>query len=284
MSKQVKKVKKRRTPKAWLKRYFRVLLGGTIVFLMLMFSVFGPLLTDYDPYKTDVKAAMQGPSEDHWFGTDNYGRDYFTRLAYGGRTTILIAVTAQVLVVLSGTTCGLLCGYYRRFDSVCMRIMEAIYSLPSMLTVMIVASLIGKGYGSILIALVMGGIVGITRNIRGQVLHLRNLEFVEAEKAMGASAPRTIFLHILPQTFNYLVIRFSTGLSSTVLTTASLSYLGIGLPPEIPNWGGMISEGQSVMLIYPNLVIWPGIAIILRVFGFSMMGEGMRDILDPKYK
>ena len=284
MSNQVKKAKKRRTPKAWLKRYFRVLLGGTIVFLMILFSLFGPLLSEYDPYKTDMSVAMQGPSEEHWFGTDDYGRDYFTRLAYGGRTTIIIAVTAQVLTVLSGTTCGLLCGYYKRFDAVCMRIMEAIHSLPSMLTVMIVASLIGQGFGSVLVALVMGGIVGITRNIRGQVLHLRNLEFIEAEKAMGASAPRTIFMHILPQTLNYLVIRFSTGLSSCVLTTASLSYLGIGLSPEIPNWGGMISQGQGVMLIYPNLVIWPGIAIILLVFGFVMLGEGMRDILDPKYK
>lgn len=281
---QVKKAKKRRTPKAWLKRYFRVLLGGTFVCLMVLFSIFGPMLSSYDPYKTDLSSTMQGPSADHWFGTDDYGRDYFTRLAYGGRTTIIIAVTAELLTVLSGTVCGLLCGYYRKFDSVCMRIMEAIHSLPSMLTVIIMASLIGQGFASVLVALVMGGIVGITRNIRGQVLQLRNLEFVEAEKAMGASAPRTIFLHILPQTFNYLVIRFSTGLSSCVLTTASLSYLGIGLSPEIPNWGGMISQGQGVMLIYPNLVIWPGITIVMLVFGFSMFGEGMRDILDPRYR
>ena len=284
MSNQIKKVKKRRTPKAWMKRYFRVILGGTIVALMILFSIFGPMITTYDPYATDMANAMAAPSAEHWFGTDNYGRDYFTRIAYGGRTTIAIAVLAQVLIVSSGIVTGMLCGYYGKFDMVCMRIMEAIHSLPSMLTVIIIASLIGQGFGSVLIALLLGGIVGVTRNLRGQVLRLRSLEFVEAEKAMGASACRTIFLHILPQTFNYLIIRFSTGLSSAVLTTASLSYLGIGLPPEIPNWGAMISEAQGIMLLYPNLVIWPGICIVLVVFGFSLMGEGLRDILDPKYR
>lgn len=284
MNKSSYSVKKRRTPKAWLKRYFRVLLGGSIVLIMVLFSIIGPMVAKYDPYKTDVNHMNEGPSEDHWFGTDNYGRDYFARISYGGRITILIAVVAQVLIVLCGIITGMLCGYYRTFDNICMRIMEAIHSLPSMLTVIIVAGLIGQGFGSVLIALVMGGIVGITRNLRGQVLRLKNLEFIEAEKTMGASAPRTIILHILPQTFNYLIIRFSTGLSSSVLTTASLSYLGIGLPPDIPNWGAMISEGQSVMLVNPNLVLWPGICIILVVFGFSMMGEGVRDILDPKYR
>ena len=255
-----------------------------VILCIIIFSSVFAFLSPYDPDEMNVMLKMAPPSAEHWFGTDNYGRDYFTRIAYGGRTTIAIAVLAQVLIVSSGIVTGMLCGYYGKFDMVCMRIMEAIHSLPSMLTVIIIASLIGQGFGSVLIALLLGGIVGVTRNLRGQVLRLRSLEFVEAEKAMGASACRTIFLHILPQTFNYLIIRFSTGLSSAVLTTASLSYLGIGLPPEIPNWGAMISEAQGIMLLYPNLVIWPGICIVLVVFGFSLMGEGLRDILDPKYR
>ncbi len=281
---KVPKVRKRRKPIAWLKRYFRVLLGGTMIFLMLLFCIIGPMLTDYDPDKTDIKNANQAPSAEHWFGTDNYGRDYFARITAGGQPTILIALAAQICICVCGITCGMLCGYYRKFDNICMRILEALHNLPTILVVIMIASLIGQGIDSVLIALTIGSLAGITRNLRGQVLRLRELEFIEAEKAMGASAPRTIFMHILPQTMNYLIIRFGTGISSAVLTTASLAYLGIGLPPSVPNWGAMISQAQGVMMIYPHLVIWPGVCIVITVFGFSLMGEGLRDILDPKYR
>lgn len=277
-------INKRRHPKAWLKRYFRVLLGGFIIGLVVLFCAAGPLISPYDPEVMDMANAFAEPSAEHWFGTDNYGRDYFSRLAHGGFLTIAIALCAQFLVLICGIVLGMLCGYYRKFDNICMRIMEAIHSLPQMLTVLMLASVIGQGIPAVLVALVLAGLPGVTRNLRGQVLHLRGLEFIEAEKAMGAGAFRTIFLHILPQTFNYLIIRFSTGISSSMLATASLSYLGIGISPDTPSWGGLISEGQSLMLVHPNLILWPGIALVLTMFGFTMLGEGLRDILDPKYK
>ena len=284
MGEKVKKTRKRRTMKAWLKRYFRVLLGGTILLFVLAFCFVGPIISEYDPDTINMGNRMATPSAEHWFGTDDYGRDYFARLAYGGRITIFIALTAQVFVILVGTVNGMLCGYYRKYDNVMSRIMEAIHSLPTLLTVLMIAGLIGTGIPAVVIAIVIAGLPGITRSLRGQVLQLRGLEFIEAEKAMGASAPRTIFLHMMPQTFNYLIIRFSTGISSGMLSTASMAYLGVGISPDTPNWGGMISQGQTVMLIYPNLVVWPGLAIILTMFGFSMLGEGIRDILDPKYR
>ena len=284
MSEKIRKTRRRRTPKAWLKRYFRILLGGTILLFVLAFCFVGPIISEYDPDAINMGNRMATPSAEHWFGTDDYGRDYFARLAYGGRITIFIALTAQVFVILAGTVNGMLCGYYRKYDNVMSRIMEAIHSLPTLLTVLMIAGLIGTGIPAVVIAIVIAGLPGITRNLRGQVLQLRSLEFIEAEKAMGASAPRTIFLHMMPQTFNYLIIRFSTGISSGMLSTASMAYLGVGISPDTPNWGGMISQGQDVMLIYPNLVIWPGLAIILTMFGFSMLGEGIRDILDPKYR
>jgi len=284
MQKTIKKHKKRRKPIAWLKRYFRILLGGTMLAVMLLFVIVGPMICEWDPDTRDRDHIYSEPSAEHWFGTDQYGRDYFARLAAGGKPTILIALAAQVLIIVLGTVLGLLCGYYRPFDNVCMRIMEAVQNIPTQLVVILVADLIGGGAVSVIIALVTSGIVGITRSMRGQVLRLRALEFVEAEKAMGASAPRTIFMHILPQTLNYLVIRFGTGISGLVLTSASLSFLGIGLPRSIPNWGAMIAEGQALMLLHPYLVIWPGICIVVLVFGFSLMGEGLRDVLDPKYR
>lgn len=281
---KAKKIRKRRKPMAWLKRYFRVLLGGTLLAIMLLFVIVGPMISGYDPDETDVTNKYAAPSAEHWFGTDQYGRDYFTRIAYGGRSTVLVAIAAQFLTCVLGIILGMLCGYYRKFDNVCMRLMEAIRSLPTLLLTVLVAGLVGQGILSVIVALVAGSICGITRNLRGQVLSLRSLEFVEAEKAMGASPFRTLFMHILPQTMNYLIIRFGVGISSMILTTASLSFLGIGLPPSIPNWGAMISEGQSLMLLYPYLVIWPGVCIVIVVFGFSLIGEGLRDILDPKYR
>lgn len=295
----VKKTKKRRKPMAWFKRYFRILFGGLMLVVIFFFVFLGPVITPHDPDTVDMNNRYAGPSAEHWLGTDQFGRDYFARLAVGGMPTIAIALIAQVLILALGIVLGLLCGYYRPFDNVCMRIMEAIQNIPSLLTTIILADLVRgafekvEGMGnialvsgmiSVIVALVLSGITSITRNLRGQVLRLRSLEFIEAEKAMGAGPFRTIFMHILPQTMNYLVIRFGTGISSLVLTTASLSYLGIGLPTSTPNWGAMVSEGQSVMLLHPNMIIWPGVCIVVLVFGFSLMGEGLRDVLDPKYR
>lgn len=284
MSETIKKTKKRRKPMAWFKRYFRILLGATLIGIMLLFVLLGPIICPYEADEIDTSNRYASPSAEHWFGTDQYGRDYFERLAVGGVPTILIALVSQLCICVLGIVLGLLSGYYRPFDNVCSRIMETIHMIPSFLTVILVASLIGKGYVSVIIALTLGGIVGITRTMRGEVLRLRSLEFIEAEKAMGANAPRTIFMHILPQTMNYLLIRFGTGIANLVLTTASLSYLGIGLPTNIPNWGAMISEGQAQMLVHPYLVISPGVCIVIVVFGFSLLGEGLRDVLDPKYR
>ena len=283
-SKPIKKVKKRRKPMAWFKRYFRILFGGFMLILMCAFVFIGPVICPYDPYEPDMDNRYAPPSAEHWLGTDEFGRDNFARLSVGGKPTIIVALCAQVIILALGIVLGLLCGYYRAFDNVCMRIIEAIQNIPSLLVTILVSSLIGTGMVSVIIALVMGGITSITRNLRGQVLRLRSLEFIEAEKAMGAGPIRTIFMHILPQTTNYLVIRFGTGISSLVLTTASLSYLGIGLPTTIPNWGAMVSEGQNVMLLHPHLIVWPGVCIVVLVFGFSLMGEGLRDVLDPKYR
>lgn len=278
------KMRKKRKPMAWFKRYFRMLLGGFMLVLMCAFVFIGPLISPHHPDDYDMSNKFAAPSAEHWFGTDQFGRDYFARLVAGGKPTIIVALCAQVLILALGIVLGLLCGYYRAFDNVCMRIMEAIQNIPSLLITVIVASLIGKGMVSVIVALVMSGIVSITRNLRGQVLRLRSLEFIEAEKAMGAGPCRTIFMHILPQTLNYLIIRFGTGISTLVLTTASLSYLGIGLPTTIPNWGAMISDYQSFIFAYPHLLIWPGVCIVVLVFGFSLMGEGLRDVLDPKYR
>lgn len=281
MEKQ-KAPRKRRKPKAFIRRYGRVMIGGVIIAVLVFMAVFAPFITRYDPNATDMSAAKHAPNAEHPFGTDIYGRDLYTRIVYGTRITLIIALATQFFVVLIGSVCGLLCGYYRRVDAILLRIMEGLNAMPQLLLSLVIASVLGKGVGKMMIALVVCSLPSITRMMRGQVLSLREKEFIEGEQAMGAGDFRTIFLHILPHCSPYLLIRFNTGLSSTVLALASLSYLGVGLDPSIPNWGAIISEGQGMLMIYPYMVFFPGLAICLTVFGFCMFGEGMRDILDPK--
>jgi len=277
-------LKPRRKPAAFMRRYGRVMVGGGIVGVIILIAVFAPLLSPYDPGQVDMTSAKALPSALHPFGTDVYGRDLMSRVFYGARVTLIIAVGVQVFTVLIGSTCGLLCGYYRRVDIILMRIMEGVNAIPQILLALVIASVLGAGPVKLMISLVVSGLPNITRTVRSLVLSLRQKEFVESEKAMGANDLRTIFLHILPHCYSYLIIRLNTGLASTILSLTSLSYLGVGLDPTIPNWGAIIADGQSLMLLYLHLILSPGLAICITVFGFCMLGDGLRDILDPKLR
>ena len=284
MSAAITLKKPRRKPAAFLRRYGRILFGGAIVAVVLFVAVFAPLLSPYDPNAIDMVNAKSTPGVQHPFGTDTYGRDIMSRVFYGARITLVVALGVQVLVVIVGSVCGLLCGYYKIVDSILMRVMEGLSAIPQVLLALVIASVLGPGPVKLMISLVVSGLPAITRTVRSQVLTLRQKEFVESEKAMGANDMRTIFLHILPHCSSYLLVRFSTGISNTILSLTSLSYLGVGLNPSIPNWGAIISDGQSYMLLYLHLVLSPGIAICITVFGFCMLGDGLRDILDPKLR
>lgn len=274
--------RKRRKPKAFVKRYGRIMIGGVIVGILVITAIFAPLLAPSDPNEVNMGNAKKLPSIENRFGTDVFGRDLFSRIIYGTRITLVVALGVQTFVIIMGSICGLLAGYYRRVDGILMRFMEGLAAMPQLLLALVIASVLGPGIFKMMIALVVSALPAITRMMRSQVLSLREKEFIESEKAMGASDFRTIFLHILPHCSSYLLIRFNTGLASTVLALASLSYLGVGLNPAIPNWGAIIADGQDFLLLYPHLVVFPGLAICLTVFGFSMMGEGLRDILDPR--
>lgn len=280
----IKEKKSRRKPKAFIKRYGRVIIGGVIIGFMVLVAIFAPLIATHDPYEINLTLANSVPGSDHIFGTDSFGRDLFSRVVYGARVTLLISIAVQILVVAISAVCGLLAGYFKTADMIIMRIMEALNALPQILLALVIASVLGEGIGNLMISLVVCALPTPTKMVRTLVLSLRQREFVESEKAMGAGNMRTMFLHILPHCSSYLLIRFSSGLASTVLTLASLAYLGVGLNPTIPNWGGIISDGQALLILFPHLVLSPGLAICITVFGFCMLGDGLRDILDPKYK
>lgn len=276
--------KPRRTPKAFVKRYGRLMIGGFIIGIFALMAIFAPFIATHDPDALSLSEKHALPNAEHILGCDAYGRDLFSRLVYGARTTMGVALLVQILTIAISAICGLLAGYYRKVDMIMMRVMEVIHAIPQTLLALVIASVLGPGVGNLMIALVVCHLPGPTRYVRAQVLSLRKREFVESEKAMGASDARTIFLHIMPHCSSYLLLRFSSGLGGTVSSLSTLAYLGVGMDPSIPNWGAIISDGNSLMFVYPHLVVSAGIAISLTIFGFCMLGDGLRDVLDPKMR
>ena len=276
--------KPRRTPKAFVKRYGRLMIGGFIIGIFALMAIFAPFIATHDPDALSLSEKHALPNAEHILGCDAYGRDLFSRLVYGARTTMGVALLVQILTIAISAICGLLAGYYRKVDMIMMRVMEVIHAIPQTLLALVIASVLGPGVGNLMIALVVCHLPGPTRYVRAQVLSLRKREFVESEKAMGASDARTIFLHIMPHCSSYLLLRFSSGLGGTVSSLSTLAYLGVGMDPSIPNWGAIISDGNSLMFVYPHLVVSAGIAISLTIFGFCILGDGLRDVLDPKMR
>lgn len=278
------KEKKRMKPTRFIKKYARLIFGGTIIAAVLFCAIFAPVLTEYDPMKLNLAEAKQTPSAAHIFGTDFFGRDIFARICYGSRATLIVALGAQMLATICGTVLGLICGYYTKAEKFLMRILDAFATIPNLLLCLMMVSIVGSGTFNLIVAMSIGGIPGCARMIRNQVLSLREKEYIESEKAMGASDLRTIFLHILPACTSYLIVRFTTGLAGSVLSMTSLSYLGLGLSPMIPSWGGMVYEAQNHFFGTPHLVLYPALAICITIFGFSLLGDGVRDLLDPKLR
>ena len=197
---------------------------------------------------------------------------------------MIVAIGTVAFQVVVGAIAGVACGYYYKLEMVLMRLLEAYGMIPNLLLLMMMASIFGNGIPNMILALGVGGIGGIAKTIRNQVLSLKQKEFVESAKAMGAKDTRIMYLHILPQLTSYLTVRFSSGLAGNVLSMTSLSYLGVGLDPMIASWGGMVSDGQLYLFSTPHEVLWPGVAISLTVFGFTMIGDGIRDLLDPRLR
>ena len=271
-------------PLRFIQKYGRLLIGGAIIAVVLFGAIFAPFLTDYDTETLDLDNIKQEPSAEHVLGTDRYGRDMLTRILYGSRTTLIVALGVQILVTFAGTVLGLICGYYSKAEKFLMRILDAFSTVPNLLLCLMMVSIFGAGTLNLIVAMSISAIPGTARMVRNQVLSLREKEYIESEKAMGASDLRTVGLHILPACSSYLIVRFSSGLAGSVLSMTSLSYLGLGLSPLIPSWGGIVYEGQGFIFGTPHLVLYPALAICIAVFGFSLLGDGIRDLLDPKLR
>jgi peptide/nickel transport system permease protein len=260
-----------------------VLAGLVMVGGLLLIAVLAGLIAPYDPIANNVRAALQPPSSYYYFGTDRFGRDVFSRVIYGSRLTLLVAVSSVAISVVIGVALGLIGGYYRGWvDNLIGRVMDVFFSFPALLLAIGVAAMLGPGLSNAIVAIAVVYAPVFGRVIRGPVLVERGKEYVEAARVIGASSPRVLLRHIFPNTLSPLIVQATITLSQAILTEATLSYLGLGTQPPFPSWGTMLQESRDFLETAPWTSIFPGLAIMLTVLAFNLLGDGIRDVLDPR--
>ena len=275
---------RRRPVRRWLRRHTSVVVGLIILFLVLIISLAQPLLTPYNPLALDVVHRLQSPDLHHYFGTDSFGRDVFSRVLYGGRISLLVGIAVTALAVGGGAIIGLFTGYFRRIDPIIMRISDGFMAFPSIMLAIALRGAMGPGVPTVVIALGVAYLPRVVRIIRGSVIVLREQVFVQAAQAIGSGAGRIVFKHILPNVMGLLLVQVTFVFSYAILGEAALDFLGVGVPPEIPSWGGIMSDGRTYMLIAPWLTIYAGLVIMLTVLALNLTGDGLRDMLDPRLR
>ncbi|MBN1191027.1 MAG: ABC transporter permease [Dehalococcoidales bacterium] len=259
--------------------------GLVFVLLLIFTAIFAPLLAPYDPYKMDMKNKLQQPGLTHLLGTDLLGRDTLSRVIYGSRTSLGIGFAAVALAVIFGESLGLIAAHFGGITfSIIMRFTDALMSLPMMITALIMASVLGGGIKNVIIALAVGGVAGHCRMMCGVAMTIKQNDYIIAGRSIGAGNMRMMFRHIFPNALPTLLVMMTMNLGMVILSEAGLSFLGIGIVPPTCAWGSMVSDGYQYLLTNPVLSFAPGIAIMIVVFGFNMMGDGLRDSLDPRLR
>ena len=268
-----------------LKKNKMAMVCALIIIALVIIAVFAPVLAPYDPDVQDYANILKAPSKAHLLGTDEYGRDILSRIIYGTRVSLSVGLLAQALATLIGVTLGALAAYYGGWvDTVISRITEIFAAFPDLIFAMGIMFVIGPGIKNIFIALGLLTWVRTARMIRGQILQLKEKEYVEAAKASGATAFHTITKHLIPNCISTVIVLVTLGIPNAIMYEASLSFLGLGIQPPTASWGSMISSAQPFISYLPTYSIFPGIAIMITVIAFNIFGDGLRDALDPKMK
>ncbi len=259
--------------------------GGVTVILLCLVAIFADFIAPYSYTKPNFGRIYDFPSRDYPLGTDQLGRDVLSRMIYGARVSMLVGLGAQVIVVLIGVPIGLVSGYLGgRLDLFLTRFVDVMYAFPRLLFVILVMSTLGAGLTNIFIAIGFTGWVGIARQTRAQVLSIKEKEFVEGARALGAGFFRQIIRHILPSALTPIVVSVTFGIPEAIFTEAALSFIGVGINPPTPSWGQMVGENQQFLRSYWYLCVFPAIAIAITMLSFTFFGDGVRDALDPKMK
>jgi len=258
--------------------------GVVLVVIFVIFALFAPWIAPQDPAHIELPTRLSSPSTAHWFGTDELGRDILSRVIYGSRISMLVGSSVVAVSLALGLIIGSFAGYYGgrldRFVNVV--VMNAFLSFPGILIAIAFVAFRGPGIFNLILALSLGGWVGYARLVRGQVLAAREREFVEAARALGASDLRVIVRHILPNIIQPVVVQAAIGMAGAILAEATMSFLGLGVPPPTASWGAMLNDGRAHLFDAPHLVIFPALAVMLAVLSFNFIGDAMRDYLDPR--
>jgi peptide/nickel transport system permease protein len=271
-----------------MKRFFRNFAfsaGLLLTLALIVVALAAPLLAPFDPDRQDTARRLEGPSHGHLLGLDDLGRDVLSRIIWGARVSLRVGFSVVILASLIGITLGAMAGYFGgRIDTIIMRVTDILLAFPGILLAIALVAVLGPSLNNVVLALVVIGWVGYARLVRGQVLKVREMEYVIAAKAMGARSPRVIMRHVLPNVMNPMIVMATLGLAGTILSEAALSFLGLGVQPPTPSWGAMLTSGRRYLGLANHLAIWPGVAIMLAVMGLNFLGDGLIDALDPKYR
>jgi peptide/nickel transport system permease protein len=270
----------------WLRLLARrrvTLVGLALVGLALVTGVLAPLGAG-DPLRIDVARRLTAPGAAHWFGTDDVGRDVWSRVVYGARLSLLVGTAVVALSLAIGLACGLVAGYYRRLDNAVMRVMDGLMAFPAIILAIALMASLGPSVANVIVAIGIVYAPRVARIVRGSVLVIRETTYVEAARALGASDAAVIARHVLPNCLSPVIVQASFVFAAAVLTEAALSFLGVGVPPYVPSWGNILAEGRLYLQQAPWLVLYPGGAIMLTIFGLNLLGDGLRDLLDPRLR
>ena len=274
-------VRSRKGPVAWVRRNPTITIGASILLVLVILAFIAPLIAD-DPLSFEPANRLKRPSEAFWFGTDQFGRDVYSRVVYGTRISLSVGISVALLATVIGLTIGVLCGFYKRVDAIVMRIMDGLMAIPSILLAIALITLMKTSLTIVIIAITIPEVPRVVRLVRSVVLSVREMPYIEAAIAAGTRNVTIMYRHILPNTLAPLIVQATYVCASAILTEAGLSFLGAGTPPEIPSWGNIISLGRTFFQISPWIIFFPGVCLAITVLAINLVGDGLRDTLDPR--
>jgi peptide/nickel transport system permease protein len=274
------------TSRRMLRVFFKrkiVAVGAVLVVITALVGIFAPMVS-VDPSRMDVAARLQRPGAAYWFGSDDLGRDVFARVVYGARLSLMVGVAVVSFAFAVGLTSGLVAGYFRKLDNVIMRIMDGLMAFPAIILAIALMASLGPSVTNVIVAIGVVYSPRVARVVRGSVLVIRETAYVEAARALGVTNLWIILRHVLPNCLSPVIVQGSFVFAAAVLTEAALSFLGVGVPPYIPSWGNILSDGRLYLQQAPWLVLYPGAAIMITILGLNLLGDGVRDLLDPRLR
>jgi peptide/nickel transport system permease protein len=257
-----------------------------VIALLLVCALAAPHLAPWDPFAQELPTRLQSPDRQHWLGTDELGRDELSRIIFGARISVQVGISVVAISLVVGALIGSLAGFYgglldRFFNRI---VINTLLAFPGILLAVAIVAFLGPGIGKLVIALSLGGWIGYARLIRGEILKAKEMEYVQAAKALGAPDWRVLAFHIWPNVVSPVIVQSAIGLAAAILSEATLSFLGLGVPPPMPSWGGMLNDGRAHIFDAPHLTVFPALAVMLAVLSFNFLGDALRDHLDPRLK